>query len=172
MSDTPPIAQPVADCIGFRRSIPESATDTAVPHANPNFNPASRSIVRFLAAHGTGPRLFMGILIPAHRPSVAPPVSRHPPLPPPASRVSRSPDSARQAAKPQSPQRLLAAYKYPVCLAACICEPCWIRFVTNARPKGPAAGNTASNLQNNDTTKPTIRPACPRRLRHYLGGAL
>lgn len=100
VSDTPPIAQPVADCIGFRRSIPESATDTAVPHANPNFNPASRSIVRFLAAHGTGPRLFMGILIPAHRPSVAPPVSRHPPLPPPASRVSRSPDSARQAANP------------------------------------------------------------------------
>ena len=76
--DTPPIAQPVADCIGSRRSIPESATDTAVPHANPNFNPASRSIVRFIVVHGTGPRLFMGTLIPTHRPSATPPATRLP----------------------------------------------------------------------------------------------
>ena len=64
----------------------------------------------------------------------------------PAARVSRSPDLVRQAVKTRSPQRLLAAYKYPVCLAACICRRCGVRFVINARPKGRAAGNTANNI--------------------------
>lgn len=86
----------------------------------------------------------------------------------PAARVSRSPDPVRQAVKPQSPQRLLAAYKYPVCLAACICRRHGIRFVINARSKGRAAGNTANNItrqathqqHNNATTtsQPSARP--------------
>ncbi len=122
--------------------------------------PGNHGIVRFLAAHGLNPRLFIDTLIPTHHPSASPPATRHPS---PVSRVSRSPDPIRLRAKPQSPQRLLAAYKYPVCLAACTCAPCAIRFVTNARPKGPAAGNTASNQQPNQTINQTKQSTQPNQ---------
>ena len=150
-TDPPSPVPIVPDCPSAAASLPRSAAPAAcVSCTLPPLCRARRPHVAALSSRGESPL---------------------------ASRVSRSPDSARQAAKPQSPQRLLAAYKYPVCLAACTCAPCAIRFVTNARPKGPAAGNTADTTKpnskhNNPTTKPTIRPACPRRLRHYLGGAL